>query len=69
MNQKSNCCGASMTDIDQDGIGLCSECKEWAWDEEEQDEDDNILDEDVNYEAAKDLEESRWQGVTAACRR
>lgn len=27
------------------------------------------IDEDVNYEAAKDLEASRWQGVVSACRR
>jgi hypothetical protein len=27
------------------------------------------IDEDVNYEAAKDLEKSRWQGVVATCRR
>jgi len=43
------------------------------------DEDDEFLDEneekrldeeeDVNYEAAKDLEDSRWQGIVATCRR
>ena len=30
---------------------------------------DDEDDEDVNYEAAKDLEESRWKGIRATCRR
>lgn len=63
---KSNCCGALMVEIDEDGLGICSECQEWAYDEEEDIDED---DEDVNYEAAKDLEESRWKGIRATCRR
>jgi len=31
--------------------------------------DKDSEDEDVNYEAAKDLEESRWKGIRATCRR
>ncbi|MFA6897208.1 MAG: hypothetical protein WCQ96_02905 [Patescibacteria group bacterium] len=31
--------------------------------------DEESDDEDVNYEAAKDLEESRWKGIRATCRR
>jgi hypothetical protein len=67
---KSNCCGALMVEIDQDGLGICSECQEWAYDEDDSDdENEHDDDEDVEYEAAKDLEESRWKGIRATCRR
>ena len=44
----------------------------WDNEDDEYNENDNYegsMEEDVNYEAAKDLEGSRWQGVRAVCRR
>ncbi len=31
--------------------------------------DESLEEEDVNYEAAKDLREDRWQGIRATCMR